>query len=55
MARIIISLSSDDIGNLLLGGEISVSPSVNNFDNLSEIIIKKDQYDCTDSEVEEND
>lgn len=44
MSRIIITLSKGDIGDLLLGGEVSITPSSHNFDNLREIIIKHEEY-----------
>ena len=49
MSEIIITLNKNDIGNLLLGGEISITPSVSRFDNLQGIVIKHDDYNnyCT--------
>ena len=49
MSEIIITLNKNDIGNLLLGGEISIAPSVSRFDNLQGIVIKHDDYNnyCT--------
>ena len=49
MSEIIITLNKNDIGNLLLGGEISIAPSVSRFDNLQGIVIKHDEYNdhCT--------
>ena len=44
MGKIIITLNKNDIGNLLLGGEIPIAPSVNRFDNLQGIVIKHDDY-----------
>ena len=44
MSKIIITLNKNDIGNLLLGGEIPIAPSVNRFDNLQGIVIKYDEY-----------
>ena len=49
MSEIIITLNKNDIGNLLLGGEIPIAPSVSRFDNLHGIVIKYDEYNdhCT--------
>ena len=49
MSKIIITLNKNDIGNLLLGGEIPIAPSGSRFDNLQGIVIKHDEYDnhCT--------
>lgn len=49
MSKIIISLSNSDIGNLLNGCELSMSPSVSRFDNLQTIVVKHDDYNdyCT--------
>lgn len=56
MARIIISLCPEDIGNLLLGGEVTVAPSVSKLDNLQEIKLRFDKYAMLDSSTEvEND
>lgn len=56
MARIIISLCPEDIGNLLLGGEVTVTPSVSKLDNLQEIALRFDKYAMLDSSAEvEND
>ena len=55
MARIIITLSTEDIGNLLLGGEFNITPSVQKFDNLTGVVLKTDSYNCTESEVDEYD
>lgn len=54
MAKIIITLSNSDVGNMLLGWEISVIPNVKTIDNLSEIVLKTSPYDlCIDSEIDE--
>lgn len=54
MAKIIINLERSEIGNLLLGGEIHIAPSVRKFDNLTDMVIKYDE--CINSqEVDEND
>ena len=49
MSEIIVTLNKNDIGNLLLGGEIPITPSVSRFDNLQGIVIKYDEYNdyCT--------
>ena len=49
MSEIIITLNKNDIGNLLLGGEIPIAPSVSRFYNLQGIVIKYDDYNdhCT--------
>lgn len=54
MARIIINLERSDIGDLLLGGEIHITPYVQKFDNLTDIVIKYDEYNNS-QEVDEND
>ena len=57
MARISISLCPEDIGNLLLGGEVTITPSVSKLDNLQEIALRFDKYAMLDSfaKEEEND
>lgn len=40
MSQIIITLNKNDIGDLLLGGEVHIKPSVQEFDNLTDAIIK---------------
>lgn len=49
MSKIIISLGFRDIGDMLLGAEISIPPSVNRLDNLQSIVVKLDDYNdyCT--------
>ena len=49
MSEIIITLNKNDIGNLLLGGEVPIAPSASRFDNLQRIVIKHDDYNnyCT--------
>ena len=49
MSEIIITLNKNDIGNLLLGGEIQTVTSISRFDNLQRIVIKHDDYNdyCT--------
>lgn len=55
MARIIITLSNADIRNLLLGAEVNITPSVQKFDNLTEVVLKTGVYGYIESEVEEDD
>ena len=43
MSKIIITLNKNDVGNLLLGGEIPIATSVSRFDNLQRIVIKRDE------------
>jgi hypothetical protein len=50
MAQIIITLNKNDVGNLLLGGEVNVTPSVRAFNNLTGVIIKLDDYSYTKAE-----
>lgn len=52
MASIIISLTKEDLGNLLLGGQINIMPSIQKLDNLSEISVKMSECGCTESEVQ---
>ena len=44
MSKIIITLNKNDIGNLLLGGEIPIVPNFSMFNNLQGIVIKYDDY-----------
>lgn len=44
MSKIIANLSKEDIGNLLLCGEIELSTSTQRYDNLQSIVIKFDNY-----------
>ena len=44
MSKIIANLSKEDIGNLLLCGEIELSTSIRRYDNLQSIVIKFDNY-----------
>ena len=44
MSKIIITLNKNDIGNLLLGGEIPIAPNFSMFNNLQGIVIKYDDY-----------
>lgn len=52
MAKIIITLSKESLGDLLLGGEISISESRSNLTNINDITIKLGDYDYA-TEVEE--
>lgn len=45
MAKIIVALTPGDIGKILSHEEVSITPSVRKFDNLTEVIIKCYQYD----------
>ena len=56
MSEIIITLNKNDIGNLLLGGEIQIATSVSRFDNLQRIVMKYDDYyNCFTVEEDWND
>lgn len=56
MARIIIALTPNDIGKILSHKEVCITPSVQKFDNLTEVIIKCYQYDAFPTlEVEKDD
>ena len=56
MARIIITLTPYDIGNILSGGEVGITPSVQKFDNLTEVVIKCHHHDVfPELEVEKDD
>ena len=44
MSKIIANLSKEDIGNLLLCGEIELYTSIQRYDNLQSIVIKCDNY-----------
>ena len=47
MSKIIVNLSKEDMGNLLLGGEIELSTSTQQYDNLQSVVIKCDDYSCS--------
>lgn len=53
MARIILTLDLNDIGMLLQGAELSVTPSVSAFDNLQEITVRVEPYGMTEAKTEE--
>ena len=44
MSKIIITLNKNDIGNLLLGGEMPITPNFSMLSNLQGIVIKYDDY-----------
>ena len=44
MSKIIIALNKNDIANLMLGGEIPITPSVKMLSDLQGIVIKYDEY-----------
>ena len=48
MSKIVITLNKNNIANILLGGEVLVTPKVNKLDNLQQVIIKQEDYynDC---------
>lgn len=54
MPKLIIILSTDDIGDLLSGGEVHVDGDI---PNISEIIVKVDKYNehFNEAKMEEND
>lgn len=54
MAGIIITLTKNDIGNLLLGEELYIIPSVHKFDNLTNIVLRFDEYSCNNTAEEVN-
>lgn len=44
MARIIITLTKEEVGNILLGGEVQIPLCVTRHHNLQDIIVKCDEY-----------
>ena len=44
MSKLMITLNKKDIDNLLLGGEIPITPNFSMFNNLQGIVIKYDDY-----------
>ena len=44
MSKIITTLNKNDIGNLLLGGDMRITPNFSMLSNLQEIVIKYDDY-----------
>lgn len=50
MSAIVISLDANDIGNIMLGSELSVPLRYHQYDNLQEVVIK---LDTCGSSVEE--
>lgn len=56
MSQILITLNKNDIGDLLLGGEVHIKPSVRSIDNLTNIVIKLDEHSYEKAEeVDEDD
>lgn len=53
MSRIIVKLSIQDIGDLLLGGTVPTDLTVHNHDNLQSVDIELDRYDSYSSSEEE--
>lgn len=54
MSRIIVKLSNEDIGNLLMGGTVSTDVARCNYDNLQSVDIELERYSsCTSAEEEE--
>lgn len=52
----IITLNKNDIGDLLLGGEVHIKLSAQEFDNLTDAIIKLDEHSYKKAEeVDEDD
>lgn len=53
MSKIIVKLSIEDIGDILLGGTISTNPITYNDDNLQSIDVELDRYGSSSYEYEE--
>lgn len=53
MSRIIVKLSIEDIGDLLLGGTVSTDLTIHNNDNLQGVDIELDRYASYSSSGEE--
>lgn len=53
MSRIIVKLSIDDIGNLLLGGTVSTDLTVHNYDNLQGVDIELDRHGSSSAREED--
>ena len=53
MSRVIVKLSIEDIGNLLLGGTVSTDLTIHNYDNLQCVDIELDRYGSYSSSEEE--
>ena len=53
MSRIIVKLSIEDIGDLLLGGTVSTDLTIHNYDNLQSVDIELDQYNSYSASEEE--
>lgn len=54
MSRIIVKLSIEDIGNLLMGGSVSTDVARCNYDNLHSIDIELDRYSSSSNAEEED-
>lgn len=53
MSRIIVKLSNEDIGNLLLGGTVSTDLTIHTYDNLQSVDIELDRYGSSNAGEEE--
>ena len=53
MSRIIVKLSIEDIGDLLLGDTVSTDLTVHNHDNLQSVDIELDRYGSSSASEEE--
>lgn len=53
MSRIVIKLSDEDIGNLLLGGTVTVEVANRNHENLQGVDIELEHCGSSSSEVED--
>ena len=53
MSKIIVKLSIEDIGDLLLGGTVSTDLTVHNHDNLQSVDIELDRYGSSSAGEEE--
>lgn len=53
MSRIIVKLSIEDIGNLLLGGTVSTDLTIHNYDNLQSVDIELDCYGSSSAREED--
>lgn len=54
MSRIIVKLSIEDVGNLLVGGVVSTEVSRCNYDNLQSVDIELERYSSPSSSEEED-
>lgn len=53
MSRIIVKLSIEDIGDLLLGGTVSTDLTIHNYDNLQGVDIELDRYGSSSAREKE--